>query len=229
MFAVIRTGGKQYRVSKDDVIAVESLAGAPGDAVTLDDVLMVGEDGKAPDVGAPRLEKAAVLAEVVEQTRGDKIIVFKKQKRKGYRRKAGHRQNLTLLRITGISLDGKKPAAKPKAKAAPEKAEKPAAKAEAESSAKAETKGKADKAKTEAPQAKAKSEPKGEAKPKADAKTEAKSESKAKDETKAKGEAKAKTEAKAKGKSEASKPAAKKPAAKAAKDAAPNASDEPKE
>ena len=225
MFAVIRTGGKQYRVSKDDVIAVESLAGAPGDAITLDDVLMVGEDGKAPDVGAPRLEKAAVLAEVVEQTRGDKIIVFKKQKRKGYRRKAGHRQNLTLLRITGISLDGKKPAAKaatkPKAKAAPEKAEKPAAKA----------KGKSEKAKTEAPKA----QPKADAKPEAKAETKSKSETKAKDEpkakaeTKAKGETKAKTDAKAKGKSEAPKSAAKKPAAKPAKDAASDASDESKE
>ncbi len=138
MFAVIKTGGKQYKVAKDDTIVVETLAGAPGSTVEINDVLMIGGDGKEPQVEA--LDKAAVFAEVVEQTKAPKIIVFKKKRRKGYRRKAGHRQNLTLLRITGISASGKKPAKAKKgpkrpvggkkAKAAPKKpaAKKPAAK-----------------------------------------------------------------------------------------------------
>lgn len=152
MFAVIKTGGKQYKVAKDDVIAVERLPGDPGSMVELKDVLMIGQPGKAPSVDSSSLGKAAVFAEVVEQTKGDKIIVFKKQRRKGYRRKAGHRQNLTLLRITGISATGTKPAQKPaqakkgtkkgtsrpetekKAKGAPKK---PAAKTSAEPAAKA--------------------------------------------------------------------------------------------
>ena len=108
MFAVIKTGGKQYKVAKDDTIFVETIAGAPGSTVEINDVLMIGGDGKEPQVEA--LDKAAVFAEVVEQTKAPKIIVFKKKRRKNYRRKAGHRQNLTLLRITGISASGKKPA-----------------------------------------------------------------------------------------------------------------------
>ncbi|MCP5367617.1 MAG: 50S ribosomal protein L21 [Hyphomicrobiales bacterium] len=123
MFAVIKTGGKQYRVAPGDKIAVEKLAGEAGAKVEIGDVLMVGEDGKAPTVGTPLVEKATVAAEVVEQTRGDKIIVFKKKRRQNYRRKHGHRQDLTVLRITDINLGGKTAAAK-----APEKAE---AKAEA--------------------------------------------------------------------------------------------------
>ena len=137
MFAVIRTGGKQYKVAKDDVIAVESLGGEPGSVVEIGDVLMIGGD-EAPTIGAPVIEKAAVFAEILDQTRGGKIIVFKKKRRKGYQRKAGHRQNLTVLRILGISPTGEKPKAgakeKPAAKA-PAAAEKPAepeAKAEAE-------------------------------------------------------------------------------------------------
>jgi large subunit ribosomal protein L21 len=136
MFAVIKTGGKQYKVATDDHITVEQLAGKPGENIALSDVLMIGEDGKAPEVGAPMLDKAVVFAEVVEQTRGDKIIVFKKHRRKNYRRKKGHRQDLTVLKITGISATGKAPAAKKAApakteakKAAPKKAAaKPAAK-----------------------------------------------------------------------------------------------------
>ncbi|HXQ51492.1 MAG TPA: 50S ribosomal protein L21 [Stellaceae bacterium] len=103
MFAVIRTGGKQYRVAKDDVIRVERLAGEPGSSVTLGDVLMVGGDGADPRAGAPTLAGASVSAEVVTQTRADKVIVFKKKRRHNYRRKAGHRQDLTVLRITGIT------------------------------------------------------------------------------------------------------------------------------
>jgi large subunit ribosomal protein L21 len=102
MFAVIRTGGKQYRVAPDDVIQVEKLAGEPGSSVTLGDVLMVGEGADAR-AGAPLLAGAAVTAEVVEQRLGDKVIIFKKKRRHNYRRKRGHRQHLTVLRITGIS------------------------------------------------------------------------------------------------------------------------------
>jgi large subunit ribosomal protein L21 len=101
MFAVIKTGGKQYRVAKDDIIQVERLQAEAGASVTLDEVLMVGDGGKV-SVGAPILSGASVTAEVVEQARGPKIIVFKKKRRQNYRRKNGHRQDLTVLKITDI-------------------------------------------------------------------------------------------------------------------------------
>jgi len=101
MFAVIRTGGKQYKVAKDDVIAVEKLAGEPGATVELGEVLMVG-DGATVSTGTPLIAGAAVSAELVEHRLGDKVIIFKKQKRKNYRRKRGHRQPQTVLRITEI-------------------------------------------------------------------------------------------------------------------------------
>jgi large subunit ribosomal protein L21 len=101
MFAVIRTGGKQYRVAKDDVIFVEKLAGEPGASVTLGDVLMVG-DGAEAKAGAPIVAGAQVTATVLEQMQGEKVIVFKKRRRHNYRRKNGHRQELTVLRITDI-------------------------------------------------------------------------------------------------------------------------------
>ena len=97
MFAVIRTGGKQYKVAKDDVITVEKLAGEPGSTLTLGDVLMVGEGGDAK-LGAG----GSVTAEVVEQIKSDKVLIFKKRRRHNYRRKNGHRQSLTVLRVTGI-------------------------------------------------------------------------------------------------------------------------------
>ena len=128
MFAVIKTGGKQYKVAKDDVIKVERLAGEAGDNVQLDQVLAItGEDG-ALTIGAPLLEGAFVSATLLEQARADKIVVFKKKRRQNYRRKAGHRQDLTVLRITDIAATGAKKAApkktaEPKAEAAP-KAEK---------------------------------------------------------------------------------------------------------
>lgn len=102
MFAVIRTGGKQYKVAKDDVIAVEKLAGEPGAVIVLDEVLMIG-DGADIATGAPLLAGAVVSATVVEQGRAKKIIVFKKKRRHNYRRKKGHRQYQTVLRITAIS------------------------------------------------------------------------------------------------------------------------------
>ena len=102
MFAVIKTGGKQYKVAKDDVITVERLAGEAGGKLDLTEVLMLSDGGKV-EVGSPMLAGAKVSAEVVEQARGDKIIVFKKKRRKNYRRKKGHRQDLTVLKITAIS------------------------------------------------------------------------------------------------------------------------------
>lgn len=125
MFAVIKTGGKQYRVAENDVIRVEKLAGAAGDAVQFDNVLMIGDK-----VGAPQVEGALVSGEVLEQTRNDKIIILRKKRRKNHRRKAGHRQDVTVVRITGLSADGK-PAAKKKA-APKKKAEEVAAAAPAE-------------------------------------------------------------------------------------------------
>jgi len=102
MFAVIRTGGKQYKVAKDDVIAVEKLAGEPGATVELGEVLMLGGDGADVSTGTPLLAGASVTAELVEHRRADKIIVFKKKRRQNYRRKNGHRQHQTVLRITEI-------------------------------------------------------------------------------------------------------------------------------
>ena len=98
MFAVIETGGKQYKVAKNDVILVEKLAAQAGENVNLDRVLMVGDK-----VGAPLVAGASVTATVVDQIRGDKVIVFKKKRRQNYRRKKGHRQYLTVLRITDIA------------------------------------------------------------------------------------------------------------------------------
>jgi len=101
MFAVIRTGGKQYKVAKDDVISVEKLAGEAGAVIELAEVLMIGE-GAEVTTGTPLLAGASVAATVVEQTRAPKIIVFKKKRRHNYRRKKGHRQQQTLLRIAEI-------------------------------------------------------------------------------------------------------------------------------
>ncbi len=136
MFAVIRTGGKQYRVAPNDIIEIEKIAGEPGDIVELGEVLLLGGEG-GPKTGSPTIAGAMVAAEVLEQKRDDKVIVFKKKRRKGYRRTKGHRQALTALRITEILTDGKKPS-KVAAKPAPAKTEtKPAeTKAEAKPAAK---------------------------------------------------------------------------------------------
>ena len=101
MFAVIRTGGKQYKVEKNDKIQVELLEDKEGATVTIDDVLLLS-DGKAPKVGDPVVKGAKVTAKIVEHVRSPKIVVFKKKRRQNYRRKAGHRQNLTVLEITDI-------------------------------------------------------------------------------------------------------------------------------
>jgi large subunit ribosomal protein L21 len=104
MYAVIKTGGKQYKVAAGDVIHVERLVGEVGDTVAFDQVLMVGGQEGEPLVGAPLLEGAKVTAEVLEQARGPKIIVFKKKRRKHYQRKRGHRQLQTVLRVSGIAV-----------------------------------------------------------------------------------------------------------------------------
>ena len=106
MYAVIKTGGKQYRVSPGDVLVVEKLLGDAGAKVKLDKVLIVGEDGKDPEVGVPMLSNVAVNCEVIEQSRADKVIVFKKKRRQGYKRKKGHRQNQTVLRVLDINGKG---------------------------------------------------------------------------------------------------------------------------
>jgi large subunit ribosomal protein L21 len=102
MYAVIRTGGKQYKVAKDDVIVVETVPAEAGASVTLGEVLLVA-DGDTTTVGAPTVAGAEVTATVVEHKKGDKILIFKKRRRHNYRRKNGHRQPLTVLKITGIS------------------------------------------------------------------------------------------------------------------------------
>ena len=130
MFAVIRTGGKQYRVAPNDIIEIEKIAGKPGDIIELSEVILLG--GDSPKTGNPTIAGASVAAEVIEQTRGEKIIVFKKKRRKNYRRKKGHRQELTALRITEILTDGKKPS-KAAPKTGAKKADKSAAKAKTES------------------------------------------------------------------------------------------------
>ena len=101
MYAVIKTGGKQYRVSANDTLVVEKIEGDAGAAVEFAEVLMIGGDGTAK-VGAPNIAGAKVTAEVVEQGRGDKVISFKKRRRKNSRRKRGHRQHLTTVRIKEI-------------------------------------------------------------------------------------------------------------------------------
>ena len=123
MFAVVRTGGKQYRVAADQKITVDRLAGEVGDTVELGDVLAIGADGALKDVAGQ-----VVSAEIVAQPKGDKVIVFKKKRRHGYRRRNGHRQLLTVLKITAIGKAAAKKAA-PKAEAKAEVA--PAVEAEA--------------------------------------------------------------------------------------------------
>ena len=149
MYALVRIGGKQYRVAKDDTILVERIAADEGAEVILDDVVMLG-DGNKVTIGTPRVEGAAVSATVVSQTRGPKIIIFRRKRRKNHRRTQGHRQDLTLLKINAIAEDGKslKPKAAPAKKAAAK--EEAALKAAAKKAA----------AKKAAPKAEAKAAPK---------------------------------------------------------------------
>ena len=117
MYAVVKTGGKQYRVAKDDTILVEKLDAEEGQKVTLSDVMLLGE-GDNVTVGTPVVANASVEAQVVSQTRGPKIIIFRRKRRKNHRRTQGHRQDLTLLKITDINSSAKKAAAPAKKAAA---------------------------------------------------------------------------------------------------------------
>src|SRR5262249_6939178 len=125
MFAVFKTGGKQYRVAAEDVLKVDRIKGEPGEVVEFGQVLAVG--GENVTLGAPTVAGATVAAVVLDQARGGKIIAFKKRRRKNSRRKRGHRQEFTLLRITEILTDGKKPnktpPPRPKREPAPKTAE----------------------------------------------------------------------------------------------------------
>ena len=103
MYAVIRSGGKQYRVAKDDVLELERLDGETGDKIKLDEVLMIGEAGKSPTIGDPLVSGASVTLEVLDQVRGDKIDVIKFKRRKNYHRQLGHKQQLTKVKISAIS------------------------------------------------------------------------------------------------------------------------------
>ena len=132
MFAVFKTGGKQYRVAAEDVLKVDKIKGEPGEIVEFGEVLVLG--GDSVTLGAPVVSGAAVAAEVLEQARGPKVIAFKKRRRKNSRRKRGHRQEFTLLRITEILTDGKKPSVKARGKAEPAVASAAAAPSPAEAS-----------------------------------------------------------------------------------------------
>jgi large subunit ribosomal protein L21 len=148
MYAVIRAGGKQYRVAPDDVLDIDRVSGEPGDTLEFGDVLLLGGGDGEPQIGAPLVSGATVAAELVEHRRGEKIIVFKKRRRQNSRRKNGHRQDLTTIRITQILSDGEKPKKQAKTKPAAEKSAASEAKA-------AETEGAKPKAE-KAPKAKAK-------------------------------------------------------------------------
>src|ERR1041384_382864 len=120
MFAVIKTGGKQYRVAAEEKLKVEKVAGEPGEIIQFGDVLVVG--GDSVTLGNPTVSGASVAAEVLDQGRGPKIIAFKKRRRKNSRRKRGHRQEFTLVRITEILTDGAKPSVEARKKSAPKTA-----------------------------------------------------------------------------------------------------------
>jgi large subunit ribosomal protein L21 len=121
MFAVIKAGGKQYRVAEDQVLKVEGVEGEPGTIVQLGDVIMLG--GDTPQIGSPMVAGASVAAEILGYGRGPKVIAFKKRRRKNSRRKRGHRQDFVMIRISEILMDGAKPTKGPKPK--PEKKAKP--------------------------------------------------------------------------------------------------------
>lgn len=141
MYAVIATGGKQYRIAKDDIIDIERVEGEVGKKVTFDEILVLGEGDKV-ECGTPLIKSAKVDAEIVEQFRGKKLTVFKMKRRKGFRKKHGHRQELTKVKITSISGAGK---AAPKAEAKAEVEVKADEKKAVKAPAKKKTKKKADK------------------------------------------------------------------------------------
>ena len=152
MFAVIKAGGKQYRVVEDQVLRVEGVEGEPGTIVQLGDVIMLG--GDTPQIGSPMISGASVAAEILDHVRGGKVIAFKKRRRKNSRRKRGHRQDFVLIRISEILMDGAKPTKGPKPK--PEPKAKPAEGEDGEDKPKAKKAAKKKPAKKAKPAAKAK-------------------------------------------------------------------------
>jgi large subunit ribosomal protein L21 len=136
MFAVIKAGGKQYRVAEDQVLKVEGIKGEPGTIVQIGDVIMLG--GDTPQIGSPMISGASVAAEILDHVRGGKVIAFKKRRRKNSRRKRGHRQDFVLIRISEILTEGAKPTKGPKPK--PEAKAKPAEGDDAEDQPKAKSK-----------------------------------------------------------------------------------------
>jgi large subunit ribosomal protein L21 len=161
MFAVIKAGGKQYRVAAEDVIRIDRVDGNPGEVVSFGEVLLLG--GDTPQIGAPTISGAMVAGEVLAHERGAKVIAFKKRRRKNSRRKRGYRHEFSVIRITEILTDGKKPADKPPAR--PKREGKPKV-AQAEGEAGTEPKSKSAKARAKAKtKAKAKAPAKKRAKP----------------------------------------------------------------
>lgn len=141
MFAVIRAGGKQYRVAAEDVIRIDRVVGEPGEVIEFGEVLLLG--GDTPQIGAPTISGATVAGEVLQHTRGDKVIAFKKRRRKNSRRKRGYRHEFSVIRITEILTDGAKPSKTPPPRPQREPKPKPEGEAEAKpKAAKAKTKAK---------------------------------------------------------------------------------------
>jgi large subunit ribosomal protein L21 len=211
MFALVRTGGRQYKISPGEVFKVDRMAVEPSSSVVLDEVLLVSE-GDEVTVGTPLVDGANVACTVVRHERGPKIRVFRFKAKKGYRKRSGQRRELTVLRVDGVSPDGKrmtmaevaaptKAAAKPKAKAKSKAAAKPEAKAASKAAAKPKAKAKSKAAAKPKAKAKSKAAAKSTAKPKAAAKPKAKSKAKASAKTKSKAKSKSKVSAKAKSKS----------------------------
>jgi large subunit ribosomal protein L21 len=211
MFALVRTGGRQYKISPGEVFKVDRMAVEPSSSVVLDEVLLVSE-GDEVTVGTPLVDGANVACTVVRHERGPKIRVFRFKAKKGYRKRSGQRRELTVLRVDGVSPDGKrmtmaevaaptKAAAKPKAKAKSKAAAKPEAKAASKAAAKPKAKAKSKAAAKPKAKAKSKAAAKSTAKPKAAAKPKAKSKAKASAKTKSKAKSKSKASAKAKSKS----------------------------
>jgi large subunit ribosomal protein L21 len=149
MFAVIKTGGKQYRVAAEDIIRIDRLDSKPGDVVSFGEVLVVG--GDTPSIGVPTVSGATVAGELLAHERGDKVIAFKKRRRKNSRRKRGYRHEFSVIRITEILTDGKKPS--DKAPPRPKREAKPKAETKAEGD---EAKGETKKSKAKKPATKAK-------------------------------------------------------------------------
>jgi large subunit ribosomal protein L21 len=161
MFAVIKAGGKQYRVIEDQVLKVEGVKGEPGTIVQLGDVIMLG--GDTPEIGSPMVSGASVAAEILDHVRGAKVIAFKKRRRKNSRRKRGHRQDFVLIRISEILTGGAKPTKGPKPK--PEAKAKPAPSDDGDDEPKAKKKQAKKPAKKPAAKAKAKAKTKTKSKP----------------------------------------------------------------